>query len=788
MTVAAGSPSYGPITGAVPEERRRLWSQRLQRRVMRLLLLHDQRLFRGQFRAFYTGSDIAPLFAQYDRFLQLRTLSDELLGDILPRIRRQLSLQTDQARLIEAAPTRGDIDWPRTIQRGWRESPGLPPITFETRLRQRSSVTPENLFTVAVLLSYRALMRAFLSEALDGEALAAEEQQVLTANDEHAERELAAAYARALIEPARRSDVAALARQVEARLRPGPNPYRDLLEWWQRFSAFQVGRGSARRGPTLAMLRADDKAEAWLYELWIMLEILHLLDEAGALPGGGVKVSRDRLDTAYTWNDQPLRLTYNRQAEDAGGDSAGWANGPGVRPDYAVTRQDALPDIMDPNGSVIWREPPVLLDAKYYLSGSDPERTHGAVKKLLGDMTLLGADQCLLLFPALPEPQPAGPRESRLIERRAERHHGGTPIPLQVRLYRLDPLMPLADLQARLRAILDHVSSHLAKRPKTISCQGFCLDPDSVSPGGRLAATDAQILCPKPHIGPGVYDLVRPEDCLRNPQLCHVIGQAIIPPFVLRVTSQNDLHHQASDLRTRHEQRLRDHEAYGDDDDHAAQAEQLRAHIFTGVGRTVEQYVKLRGNTHVIEDHLEAWVFGGYWKTRADWALSAATREMLKSGEYVWHEYMQSDGLQDWAAPAIQYCRALELELTRRFYKHTPKAFKIPHNRWTLGTPVHALTYRKNNPNARNNLQLLFGCVAPDQQRNLVKQLHRLKAVQQTRNRLAHSKALGKAEAIKLRSLILGTRDRAGILCWLAEHVRPAPEPEADTTHGVHTS
>src|SRR5262245_47801134 len=97
-----------PLAGApASASTAQIWSQQLQRRVMRLLLLHDQRLFRGHFRAFYTESDLSdlPLYQQYDRFLTLRTLSAELLDDIMPRVRRQLSLQTDQARLRESAPT-----------------------------------------------------------------------------------------------------------------------------------------------------------------------------------------------------------------------------------------------------------------------------------------------------------------------------------------------------------------------------------------------------------------------------------------------------------------------------------------------------------------------------------------------------------------------------------------------------------------------------------------------------------------------------------------------------------
>src|SRR6266571_7733811 len=91
------------------------WSTWLQRRLIRLLLIHDRGLFRGQFRTFFAESTLPkiPLLQQYDRYIKLLTLSDELLDDILPRVRRQLSLQTDHARLREEAPTRGDIDWRR---------------------------------------------------------------------------------------------------------------------------------------------------------------------------------------------------------------------------------------------------------------------------------------------------------------------------------------------------------------------------------------------------------------------------------------------------------------------------------------------------------------------------------------------------------------------------------------------------------------------------------------------------------------------------------------------------
>src|SRR5436305_2823751 len=148
-----------------------LWSQQLQRRILRLLLQHDEPLLRNQFGRFFIKSALPqiPLLQQYDRYVKLHTLSNELLDDILPRIRRQLSLKTSHARLQEEAPTRGDIDWQRSIERSWSLAPGQPPLQFDTRLRQRRLETPENILTVAILLTYREALQRALKEAFEDE-------------------------------------------------------------------------------------------------------------------------------------------------------------------------------------------------------------------------------------------------------------------------------------------------------------------------------------------------------------------------------------------------------------------------------------------------------------------------------------------------------------------------------------------------------------------------------------------------------------------------------------------
>ena len=98
-----------------------------------------------------------------------------------------------------------------------------------------------------------------------------------------------------------------------------------------------------------------------------------------------------------------IRRIYNRQLDTSTSFEPDWEHGPPSRPDYTIEREKPLE--IRQRGALIWREPPVVLDAKYYLGGSDPTNTHSPIKKLLGDMTLLSSQVGVLFFPQLPEPE-----------------------------------------------------------------------------------------------------------------------------------------------------------------------------------------------------------------------------------------------------------------------------------------------------------------------------------------------------------------------------------------------
>lgn len=746
-----------------------IWSQYLQRRVMRLLLLHAQQLFRGQFAHFFTGSSLPtlPVLQFYDRYLKLLMLSEELLNDILPRIRLQLSLQIDQLPLQEEAPTRGEIDWPRTIARAINETPDLPPQLFETRQRQQHINVPENLLFVAILLQHQQIVRETLKKDQSDELLTDAERQQLVGIDEALERELATPDARLLREAASRSEIERLVKQVAARLRPGAGPYRDLLAWWEHFNALHIGQSDDQRRLTLASTRKNEQ-DAWLYELWIALELLTLLQEKHALSPGELEIQRDRMRWVFTWENHRYRFQYQRRLAPSPGELPGWEHAPALQPSYLIERATPLVKI-EHEDTLIWQDPPFLIAAAYATDGSATARLGIAIQELSGGLHMYNAYTGALCFPLLSDPPVEQPFSGE-VRRAGKQHAGGMPEQSRIQLAKITPDLSEDILHQRLLALIQQAAASLPEREQP-ACHGIVLDADSVNASGD-AIPAYNVLCPKPHIGPGVFDLVNDQvHCLKDPRVCHIWGQAKLAPFVVRATTQAEMDKQSSTIRGKAEEALTTAEQAGDE----ARAEELRNHVFQGVGRTVEQYVKLRGNTEAVETNFEDWVFEDYWKKHPR-CLHEETRHMLLSGEYVWLEYLHAN-LKDWAAPAIQFCRALEKEVERRLHDHYPHDFRLPKSGMTLGALRTIYLGRDKYPDSIHNWKLFRQIVqaSHSDERTFEAVFVRLvkENVAANRNLVAHNGPVSRAIAQELHDTIIGKGGNPGILRWMAENLEP---------------
>jgi hypothetical protein len=771
-----------------------IWSQYLHRRVMRLLLQYDPHLFQGHFRRFYTQSTMPklPLFQLYDSYLKLLLLKDELLGDILPRIRRQLSSQNDQLSTQEEAPTRGEIDWSRTIMRTLNETPDLPPLRFDTNQQQRSLLTTENVFVVAILLKYRQAIQELLKKDLADEILNDQERQQLTAIEEHIDRELVASYDHTLLKEAQSADIEQLAEQVRKRLPPGNSAYRDIYQWWEQLNILHIGKALDRNQLTLTSKRADDRSNVWLYELWIVLELLHMLDDLRVIKSIDMQIEGDIIRFRFPWNDQNFLFTYHRQPLLANEMAPGWNNIPATNARYTIEREHPLE--LRPKDIIVWREPPVSLATSYE---STPNGYTIELQKLLGEMRLQGTRHAALFAPTFPEPALGEPytRASRDASLYTEGMSYNLKDP-SIRLCKLVPGMDIKLLQDRLKALLNDVTSKevLPERAEP-ACHGIILDEDTIN-DGRYRPVSYNVLCPKPHIGEGVFDLVNDKvHCLKDARICHIYGQAKIPPFVVRVSTRDAMDQQSSDIRKGADETLKKAEQNGEEE----KVEQLRNHIFLGVGRAVEQYVKLRGNTDTIEAYFEEWIFGDYWRNHPR-CLTKETRDILLSGAYVWDEYKQT-ALDDWAAPAVQFCRALETEIKRRIHDYYPDpkcyypdinktGFDVPSGNMTLGAAEGIYKFQvrdlqsakdkneaKRIQTAKENWDLCCtiathsGADIPALE-VIFKQMIN-EQVSQNRNHLAHGGPVSQGTAQALRNAIIGRRDKPGILYRLAECLEP---------------
>jgi hypothetical protein len=752
------------------------WSQYLQRRILFLLQRYDHRLCHGQFRLFYSQSTLPtiPLLQYYDSYLKVIFHKDEFF-DIVERINRQLKTQNSQVFTLEEAPTRGEPDWQRTSARSLNEFPDLPPLLLETSQHQYSMQVPENLFVVAVLLNYRRVIQELLKQDLTEEILSNQERQQFVTMNENLEHLLTHPYAHELLNKAANADLEQLAEQVHRRLPPGNSPYRELLEWWEQFQDMHIGQESGRRQLSLHHKPGSQRTNAWLYELWIVLEIINLLAEQQHIIPDNLQIATDQIQAQFTWNGRTFLFTYNRRSDASGNTIPGWQNVAAIPPCYSLQCESPLQK--DTQDQSFWHEASVIFDVNYEI-GISPGNQNPAttLRKLLGEMRLYRASHGVIFAPLLPDP-PIG--EFYTYARRdTTTYTEGMSYNLSDPNIRLCKLLPNRDVQtlsARLQALLNDLTS-LETLPEHLEpvCSGILLDESTVNASGTLPPT-YNVLCPKPHLGQGVFDLVnREKHCLKDPQFCHVIGKTLFPPRLARKNTPTDFRENISELRAYGAEALQQASLAKDE----SRYEQIQQRILQTIGQTIEQYVQARGNTAQQEKYYRDGFFGIYWKQDPR-CLAEETRHILLSGEFVWDEY-QGTGMKDWAAPAVQYCRALETEIKRRLHDHYPDlrtGFDLSRSggHMTLGAVTAIYRKRKHETLASWNLFMNIVKLSSCDDKAFIAIIERMiqEKVVDNRNALAHGGPISEDVAIKLRDSIIGKLNQPGILCWMAEHLEP---------------
>ena len=541
---------------STPQERDAfLW---MQGRMVELLLRYDI----PRFTATFGELSSAPSSLEDETLSRLRELAvviylrEELFEQILPRIKRRLSFAAPRAIMVEQMPTRGRIDWPRTMAASWRDLPEEPPLEMHTRQRRRHFSTPENLLTVVTILEYQAFAQRMLDREGARDPLGAVQHPLYDIVDACSRELIFPQFAglereaRALVEAQDEYVISDLEQLVAENAQPGLNSaYDDLLAWRGKLRELRLLDRDLTAAPT-AMLGADPKRDNYLYQLWIFYELLSLLDDRGCIEPGGVSLAPMRV--RFRWDECVYELQHDQAVPEptvsSWKDRRGDAHRvPGVRPDYYLRRVDP-PAVMIRDGPhAIWREPGVIWDAKYYRERESTNAPASPIKRMIADLNLLGEPYGILLFAFLKEPESGnanyalGPDPAR----------SETLVPQQsVVIRQLRPALPGSTTGAH--SILELLLKDAHRRlgtPAEIRCHGVFLDGLSVNAHGALAsvealrrrdgsaltqadtpaetALDTLLLCPKPHIGPWRTDIVSLErDCCTNAQVCHIRERA----------------------------------------------------------------------------------------------------------------------------------------------------------------------------------------------------------------------------------------------------------------------
>lgn len=171
-------------------------------------------------------------------------------------------------------------------------------------------------------------------------------------------------------------------------------------------------------------------------------------------------------------------------------------------------------------------------------------------------------------------------------------------------------------------------------------------------------------------------------------------------------------------------------------------------------------------DTRHIEDKLR-FVFGPFWSDATNKrGLPAEVQHMLVSGEYVYHEF-DKIGIDDWAATAVQYTRAIEHQLKQRLYLHLGKPSPLKNKQghvlhdheFTFGTVSTA--FNKRYTGDHNWATFVAQAVHPAgaKESELEAALKQIDGLRVLRNSIAHPEHVDQAKAQQVRDITIGEPD-----------------------------
>lgn len=745
----------------------------MQARLVALLLRFDERGFGRHYGQRRGGApDPQPLLRPYRDLAALTLLRDELFDDMLPRIVRRLSFESPRETMREEPPSRGRVDWERTLDATWAETPGEPPLLVHTRQRRRDFATPENLLTVAILLEYRGDLLGLL---WDDQLVAHTDvlRHPLNAIVERCERELAfpqfagiRGEAEQLLEA---GELDALIHQVTERAIPGGNSaYSDLIDWRARLHGLALLQRTSVSDDTT--LGADPRRDNYLFQLWIFYELAALLrDGAGS---HGVTLSVWPMRLRFQWEGCTYELRHDQAVPLP---VVSWAASPsrahavpGVRPDFYLWRVDPPLQQVRDDKLLVWREPGVVWDAKYYRERERPDAPAPPIKRMVADLALLGEEYGVLLFAFLKD-MPKG--EAGAYHLAPDRPRDQTVVPDQrVVVQQLRPSLSGAEaqLRERLTALLDDAHSRLGQ-PRVPRCHGLLIDALGSTAHGTLAtaegllrrsgvplvggsagsaqaALDDVVVCPKPHIGPWRVDLVsRSRDCCKNARVCHILGTGtaaeLRPPE--RLTRLEDI---AEAIRA----------SEGDETD------ERRAGAATRQVLTVA-----RRYADLIQPDLEEYKRWVRHELRVDERfetfpnLTDVHRDTLALGRFLWVQVEQIRA-KNFAGPALLFTGVLEELVRLTVYARCPDLFDQRGRRLyrTLGTLGETRRLGGANwqtiVNAITQQQSWREIIAPERIFSFESWVAKVGEIAKIRNKAAHQAQIPEGEFRHLQDLYFG--------------------------------